>query len=80
MKVGQHRRCGLKEWTSKIFVNLSPCFFPQLYPGHFGFWPMRKNITLLCLENIQSIFLSIALKHTKAGPRSSGTLFLVILI
>ena len=34
---------------------------------------MRKTNTLLCLENIKLIFLSIALKQTKAGSRSSGT-------
>ena len=32
---------------------------------------MRKTYTLI-------IFWSIALKQTKAGPRSSGTLFLVV--
>ena len=37
---------------------------------------MRKTIQL-CLQNIKSIFLSMALKHTEAGPRSSGTPFLV---
>ena len=40
----------------------------SLYPGHLGFWPMRK---------INTDCLSIALKQTKAGPRSSGTAFLV---
>ena len=44
-----------------------------LYPEHLGFWPMRKTNRLLCLENIKLIFLSIALKQTKAGPQSSVT-------
>ena len=39
---------------------------------------MRKTNTLLCLENIKLIFLSIALKQTKAGPRSLGTPVLVL--
>ena len=40
---------------------------------------MRKTNTLLCLENIKPIFLSIALKQTKAGPRSSETPVLVLI-
>ena len=33
----------------------------------------------LCLQNIRPIFLSRTFKQTKAGPRSLGTPFLVIL-
>ena len=33
---------------------------------------MRETNTLLSLENIKPIFLSIALKQTKAGPRKFG--------
>ena len=32
----------------------------------------------LCLQNIRLFFLSKAIKQTKAGPRSSGTPFLVL--
>ena len=38
---------------------------------------MRKTNTLLCLENIRPIFLSISLKQTEAGPQGSGTPVLV---
>ena len=51
--------------------ELSPWFFPELYPGHLGFWSMRKT------NGNALIFLSITLKQTKAGLRSSGTPFLV---
>ena len=40
---------------------------------------MRKTNTLLCLQNIK-LFLSKAVKQTKAGSRSSGTPVLVILL
>ena len=45
-----------------------------------GFWPMKKTNTLLYRENIKPIFLFIALKQTKAGPRSSVTPVLVITV
>ena len=54
---GVHRRQILNEcWPEPAMVvegihfNLSPCLFPQLYPG---FWRMKKANTLLCLENIR---------------------------
>ena len=68
MNVGQHRRWWWKEYTSKIYLNLSPWFFTWLYPGHLGFWPMGVDQ--------YTDFSCIALKQTKAGPRSSGTPFL----
>ena len=30
-----------------IYLNLSPWFLPELYPGHLGFWPMRKINTVM---------------------------------
>ena len=54
---------------SKIYLNLSPWFFPQLYPRH---------IRILAHEEDQyTVFVSIALKQTKAEPRSSGSPFLI---
>ena len=74
MTVGQHRRWWWKEYTSKIYFNLSPWFFPQLYPGHSGFWPMRKPNTLcvtaerfsICVSYlyVYSVKLILTLIHT----------------
>ena len=56
------------------YFNLSPWFFPQLYPGHLGFWPMRKINTVM-FTKYKADFLSI---QSIAGPlKSSGTSFLV---
>ena len=43
VNVGQHWRWWWKEYTSKIYLNLSTWFFPLKYPGHLGFWSMRAG-------------------------------------
>ena len=78
MDVGQHRPWWWKEETLKIYFNLPPWVFPQLYPGHLEFWPMRKTNTAMITKYCAK-FLSLALKRPNVGSRSPKTpvLFLI---
>ena len=43
-----------------------------IYPGHLGFWPMRKTNTVICSRNIRQIF---CLKHSNRIKPGFGVLF-----
>ena len=49
---------GVNKPVEEIYFNLSPWLFPQMYPGHLGFWPMKKTNTVMFTKYLIE-FLSI---------------------